>query len=138
MSRSSSLYLAGTGATVIYDAAAGPGAGVSGGAVCLWVGIGHDVLNEKPGNGVPVVTADSIVARDVGGMSSGTWAVEVGPSIVGTDNGVSSESGISIEYAAWTGRNAGNSHERTPYIPVLPFYYYVSTPDCRPTTIPQH
>ena len=97
MSRSPSLYLAGTGATVIYDAAANPGAGVSGGAVCLWVGIGQDVLIEKPGNGVLVATADSMVARDVGVMSSGTWAVEVGPSIAGTDNGVSSGGGISIE-----------------------------------------
>ncbi len=44
-----------------------------------------------------VAAADSMVARDAGVMSSGTCAVEVGPSIAGTDNVVSSGGGISIE-----------------------------------------
>ena len=74
-----------------------PGAVVSGGAACTWVGIGQDVLFKESGDGLPVAAADSMVARDVGVMSSGTCAVEVGPSIAGTDNGVSSGGGISIE-----------------------------------------
>ena len=94
MIRSPSLYSAGTGVTVIDKSATGPGAGVSGGAVCLWVGIGQDVLFKEPGDGVPVIVADSMVARDVGVMSSGTETVEVGPSVAWTDNGASSGGGF--------------------------------------------
>ena len=75
MSRSPSLYSASTGATVIYNVAAGPGAVVSGGAACPWVGIGQDVLFEEPGDGVPVVVADSMAAWGVGVTSAGVEAV---------------------------------------------------------------